>query len=474
MAVNPPAASTFPDPPTLTPSNATVPPTLPATWRAAALLTPWDDAQLLVARVDANSTTGTMRVQVIGLEYGYLDLLFTAKGAYLAHTASIGGGSPDRLIGPIATSTVVPATSWLASAGLTCAGIGDLLEVSSAWWIGETPCQNGYVNGPPPPTPAKAGNIFNFDATTGNPWRFIFVNPTNDYRLPVLGAYPIVHVPTFGSLPQDAVDELARLAALTASATAPDGSVSVDTAADLENQLVGSAERMTSADISACRKLIGTLVPGLAPGPASGNLPYWPDRLFLTSFSNPTGQMPGAPPPDPIPTQVFYDWPNRKMLTRLWVGPGTYEDAILDTDTTHVVLRKPDGTHVCAKCLPVGLVKPQWASADMGAHCRAVITNNPQLSPNRTTSVCVMPSRPGQVFWTWYTSADQPVMFIEVPQACDVMLLLTDYADWNASPPPFDPSLFVVPPDCQAMSCGEAAAAPSTDATSAAGQTRPA
>jgi hypothetical protein len=480
MAVSPPTASTFPDPPTLTPSNATVPPTLPSTWRAVALLTPWDDAQLVVATADTDSVNGTMRVRAIGLEYGYLDLLFTKTGAYLVHTKAIGGEAPDRLIGPIATNTVVPATGWLAGAGLTCAGIGDALEASSSWWLGETTCQNGYVNGPPPPTPAKAGNIFNFHADTGYPWRFIFVNPTNDYRLPVLGAYPIVHLPTFGPLPSEGQAELERLVGLAATATAPDGSVDVDTAADLENQLAGSAERMSDADVGICKKLIATLIPGLTAGPKSGTLPFWPDRLFLTSFSNPTGQMPGAPPPRPIPTQVFYDWPKREMLTRLWVAPDTYEDAILDSESTHVVLRKPDGTHACVKTLPVGLVKPKWASADMGAHCRAVITNNPQLSPNRTTNVCVMPSRPGQVFWTWYTNRDQAVMFIEVPQACDVMLLLTDYADWDPTPAAFDPSLFVVPPDCLTSPTtapgapGAPAAVPSSYATSGSGDTRPA
>jgi hypothetical protein len=163
--------------------------------------------------------------------------------------------------------------------------------------------------------------------------------------------------------------------------------------------------------------------------------------MFLTSYSTPTAG------PAPFPTQVFYDWTIKRMLTRLWLPGGAFEDAILDASSTHLVVRKPDGTHICGKVLPVGLVKPDWAAQDDG-RCRAVITDNPALSPGRTTNICVLPSRPGQVFWTWYTSDDAPVMFVEVPQACDVILLLTDYADWEASPGPFDPSLFVVPPDC--------------------------
>lgn len=444
----------FPDPPKLTPSSETTPPPLPETWRAIGLLTPWEDAQLQVALVDGNSAKGTMRVRLIGLEYGYVDLLFDKTGAYLLHTELLGSDTPDRIYGPITTTSEVPTTDWLANAKPACAGIGDLLGRSSSWWVGTTTCQNGYVNGPQPPTPAVVGNLFNFDDQTKMPWRFVFVNPTNDYLLPVLGAYPIVHFPMFEADPADSQcqQELTRLSELaTAEASLrlrTDGSVSVDTAAGLEQLLLGSVSRMSEADHQRCREIIKRFVPGLSPGPANGTLPYWEERLFLTSFSSPTGQMPGAPPPRPIPTQVFYDWPKRRMLTRLWVGPDTYEDAILDPNSTHVVLRKPDGTHTCVTKLPVGLVKPRWASQDTGAHCRAVITNNPQLSPNATINICVLPSRPGQVFWTWYTADNRPVMFIEVPQACDVMLLLTDYADRDPSPPPFDPSLFVVPPDC--------------------------
>lgn len=450
MTSSPPAGPTFPDPPSLESSSATSPPTLPTTWRAVALLTPWEDAQLQVALVDADSANGLMRVRLVGVEYGYVDLLFTGTGAYLLHTAGVGSGPVERVFGPIATTAVVPPTGWLAAKQLRCAGIGDLLGTSSAWWVGETTCQNGYVNGPPPPSPAQVGNLFNFRTDTGLPWRFVFVNPTNDYRVPVLGGYPIVHLPTFDAVPagSDPQVELARLAQAVTSALPADGSVSVDTASDLEQLLVGSAESMSDRDVQACRELVQSLIPGLSPAPADGALPYWQDRLFLTSFSSPTGQMPGAPPPVPIPTQVFYDWPKRRMLTRLWVAQDTYEDAILDPSSTHVVLRKPDGTHVCVKTLPVGLVKPRWASKDTGARCRATITDNSLLSPNGTTNICVLPSRPGQVFWTWYTSEDRPVMFVEVPQACDVMLLLTDYADWDPTPAEFDPSLFDIPADC--------------------------
>jgi hypothetical protein len=57
---------------------------------------------------------------------------------------------------------------------------------------------------------------------------------------------------------------------------------------------------------------------------------------------------------------------------------------------------------------------------------------------------------PPRYFWIWYTTDNEAVLFAEVPQACNVKLILTDYFDYMPNPQqPFDPSLFVVPPDCE-------------------------
>jgi hypothetical protein len=97
--------------------------------------------------------------------------------------------------------------------------------------------------------------------------------------------------------------------------------------------------------------------------------------------------------------------------------------------------------------VPVGLPYPNWTEIDGGV-CKGVITNNPQLSPNKTTQIFTLNSMPPRVFWIWYTTANQAIMFAEVPQACNVELILTDYFDYDPAPPPFDPALFVIPPDC--------------------------
>ena len=149
-----------------------------------------------------------------------------------------------------------------------------------------------------------------------------------------------------------------------------------------------------------------------------------------------------------MPTQVFYDWPRQRMLTRFFLPDNQgVDDAILTGSETFLVQRLPDGHHKCLKKLPVGLPKPNWMTVDGGV-CKGVLVNNPQLSPNRTTKLIVLPSTPGRFFWVWYTSLDQPILFMEVPQLCDVMLILTDYSYFWPNPEiPFDPSLFDIPKD---------------------------
>jgi len=417
----------FPAPPQLAPPPPGPPRPLPERWRAVALLTPWRSAQLVVAEVVCDSTLDAMRVRLHGLEQGRAELLFTDGAGYVVHRRAEG----TSLEGPVAVPVMVPGPDWLAD-HVVCQGVGDVLGIPCTWWTGSTTCRNSYQNQKTPPS--TVANTFNLRADTGAPLRFVFVNPDNDYRLPVLGAYAIVHLPEFAALDHT---DLQDLLDLVPKAMPPAPGLGLATADDFDRLLAAS-----DIDPADPTDGVATLLPGIGPPGDHGRLPSWPERMFLTSFSTPTAG------PAPLPTQVFYDWPRRRMLTRLWTPDGGYEDAVLDSSSTHVVARHPDGSHTCVSVLPVGLVKPHWAGDDRGA-CRAVIKDHPVLSPGRTTYVCVLPSRPGQVFWTWYTGDDEPVMFIEVPQACDVMLLLTDYADYDPAPGPFDDALFDVPADCR-------------------------
>jgi hypothetical protein len=167
----------------------------------------------------------------------------------------------------------------------------------------------------------------------------------------------------------------------------------------------------------------------------------------MTALSTPTFE-PHPFPNQPYPTQVYYDWANQHQLTRFFLPDGSLEDAILTNSITYMVARFPDGTHKCLGTVPVGLPYPNWPTHEGTCTCKGVITNNPQLSPDKTTQIFTKDSMPPRHFWFWYSTANEAIMFAEVPQACNVELILTDYFDFMPNPPAFDPSLFVVPPDC--------------------------
>src|ERR1043165_6032929 len=108
--------STFPDPPVLTPYNATTPPPLPAKFHAVALVTGFTDDQLVVADVWYDWSVQSMRVTLYGLEGGYADALYTPKGVYLLD--SVNGQDPKQCFGPAPSPDQVPAPNWLTNYGV--------------------------------------------------------------------------------------------------------------------------------------------------------------------------------------------------------------------------------------------------------------------------------------------------------------------------------------------------------------------
>lgn len=430
-------SETFPSPPFLTPCEARTPPPLPDKWHAVALLTPFYNSQLLVADIYYDWSVQAMRVTLYGLEQGYADVLYTPDGFYLLASVEP-SGPPEQCFGPISMPSRVPSPNWLETIDVECQGLQEILGVNSSWWVGFTPCTNGYQN-PPPLKPPNVANWFWFREDNLCPWRMMFINQDNPYHLPVLGYFPVVHLPTFE--PVSSTDLPAILHICQSQVKPLDKPLQITSGQDIEQLVASNSVSQTRIDQDTIQTMIQQLIPGLRPPPQDCELPYWPDRLFLTSLSTPT------PGPVPNPTQVYYDWPSQRMLTRLYGSDNSLEDAILTDSTTYLIKRFANGTHQCLKKLPVGLPRPNWPTHD-GGQCKAVIENNPDLSPNRTTQVIVLPSTPGRVFWIWYTTENEAVMFVEVPQLCDVQLVLTDYFDYQANPQPFDKSLFEIPPDC--------------------------
>jgi len=134
----------------------------------------------------------------------------------------------------------------------------------------------------------------------------------------------------------------------------------------------------------------------------------------------------------------------------MYLPNGMLMDVILDASSTQIVMRNSDGSFAkCGPKLPVGLPYQDWAGRDPTATILAVLDHNPTFGPNDVIVCFTKPSDSGRVFWAWYTETGAPVLFMEVPQCCNVQLSLTDYYDWLTSPPAFPPSLFAVPSQCQ-------------------------
>lgn len=444
----------FPQPPKFSPCGSSVPPLLPQKFRAVALLTPFDDSQLVVVEITYDWSVRIMRVTAYGLEEGYGDFLYTPDGYYILD--SVNGGPPVNIFGPIATTEQVPAPTFLSDIGATCNGMQEVLGVVTNWWCALRMNTNPPAPIPPDPTPHIAANWFWMRNDNQYPWRMMFINTTNDFKLPFIGRFAFVHFPTFEAITSTNLPALLQSAGEYGKKVDSTNAALLQKEKTLETYNLLENKTFLSRTVERLKILgrIQELIPGLTP-PDNNPLPTWSPRQFMTALTTPTFE-PHPFPNQPYPTQIFYDWKIQRQLTRFFLPDSTMQDIILTNSASYIVLRSPNGKHTCMGKLPVGLPYPNWPERDGGV-CKGIITNNPQLSPNKTTQIFTLQSMPPRNFWIWYTTVNEAIMFAEVPQACNVELVLTDYFDFNSTPPPFAPSLFVVPPDCLAVSPQHAA-----------------
>ncbi|KAH0548205.1 hypothetical protein GP486_008078 [Trichoglossum hirsutum] len=207
-------------------------------------------------------------------------------------------------------------------------------------------------------------------------------------------------------------------------------------------------------------KNLDKLVPGLSPGSGGLPLPVFPSQFFMTCT------MTAVNAPDPMSTEVLYDWTAKLQRTRMFTfDQQSAVDAVLTTDpsfasghvpgTTYLIQRYPDGTYKCDPPIPkIGPPPPDWAASD-NAVIVATITDNPQLSPNMTTRIfhCPFDNTTQSQFWIWYSnqySNDTPVVFMQTlpPAGVGTNLALADYQRQQTTPL-IDLVSYSVPPTCK-------------------------
>lgn len=419
-----------PDPPRLGPAPSDPPPELPASFSATLLLTPFGATQLCVAAVQYDWSERAMLVDLYGLEIGYVQFIVIGSRTWVRTDPS----APPQ--GPVDFGWATPPPRMLLDSGARGIATGPVLGVECDWWASWSTCTNGCEQ-PGAGCPDRVGSWTWTRARTGAPWRTFFVDRSNPYRLPVIGAFAMLNWASF--------DEGAR-PALAAAVSACRGAV------DAEPVLSEAAPQdlLTSAGPRPAEA--GSIIPGLHLPTGPVTLPTWPDALAVAATTIPTADL------NVLPTVVCYDWPRRRMLTRLWDQPGgDYDDLVLTDHVTYDTVYAADGTFLrCGDPEPVGLPRPDWAQHGT---VLGVIDGGTPLSPYGTTQLIALPSDRGRTFWVWYTTtADRGVLFTEVPQLCDTGLVLIDY--WEFGPVAgFDPGLFDVPVQCTASVPGRVDAA---------------
>ncbi|NBC95931.1 MAG: hypothetical protein GVY27_06215 [Deinococcus-Thermus bacterium] len=463
----------FPEPPVLQPAplRGGPPPRLPERWRAVALMIPYqggaadgppdERGQIYAAEITYDWSVQAMRVRAHGVEGRPVDLLYVGDEYYVLDNVD---PRPLRVYGPLPTETPVPGPDWLTRRHLTCQGRGTLSGVECDWWLGYTPNANGLMDGD---GSGKSGgsdievcNWIWVRADTGLPFRLFFNNADNPYKLPVIGGYAMTYFTEFDAVEKTDLPALVEWCRREAADISGAGVAEPAPARGLEEIHDAMRAAVPNHMEGAPEDGAARLVKGLRRAPPDAPRPQWSPRLCITGRTFPTARPKGFDA-GALPMRVFYDAPDGRMLTRASIevdrfDGATVEDMILHDGITHLVLRHPDGSHVCAGVKHVGPPYMNWGARDMGLP-KAVIEDNPVLCPGRKLHVTALGSSADRWFWVWYTPDNDGVLFMEVPQKGNVGLVITDYETFDHDPPPFPEDAFDVPQDCLDKARREAA-----------------
>jgi hypothetical protein len=391
-------------------------PDLPARWRAVGLLMPFEQGQLDVGEFIYDAALPALRATVYGLESGAVDLLITQQDTYVLHGPH-GAPTSCTSLGPRLRP---PSPQWLAKDSV-CLGQSPVATHAVQWW-------------------KKSG----FDAArywvstdTRLPWRSLFLTRTFDP--PIIGDYAMTYFAAFTPLPDTGLAALRDLC--------------IKSAKPLEGKNVSATptarELMAPGDAAVegeRKERISQLIPGLShKACARMTTPRWPDRFVTTAIVTPI-QLDEYP----YSTLIYYSWSeaHTQLILPFYGYPPALQGIISLKDRVGYRLhyshdRKP-GT--CTAVLP-GIVRPDWMLA-ASCQCKAAIEPGSPLGANAASQIleCPIKMQSPRIMWSWYTTQDQPIMFVEAePEGTGVML--ADYDDWVPGQSAL-PGNFELPKEC--------------------------
>lgn len=404
--------------PPFTACAQTTAPTLPQRWRAVGLMFPFLRQQLEVGEFVYDGALPALRATLYGLEAGAVDLLITENETY---QLSGPPENPDSCTA-LGRKYAPPARQWLKS-GAACDGEAAIASKKVEWWKSAA---------------AEGRTDWQWYASdTRLPWRVMMATRSADPA--VIGDYGMTYFPAFTPVAETKLAQLRDFCAAKAQ-KATGAALTAATARDL----------MTLAkDVSAAEraKKIQSLIPGLSHKACAGaSPPSWPQRFAMTGILSPV-QFKWTP----LPSLLFYDWPDAATLTAYMYDARSAKPTLeiismLKQGIGYSVERVPNGRLVCAAKAP-GALRPDWM-ATAGCECKAAIEGNPDLSPGETSYIraCPIKTEGLRTIWSWYTDTGRPILFAE-PGAIGSGLNIADYQQWSPGVK-MPPDTFDVPELC--------------------------
>lgn len=438
-----------------TPERGTPIPQMPDVWISGALVNPYYDDAIRAVRTICVHSKGQMFHQSFGVDEISFFLFYEGTDLYL-----IPHDCKSTPIGPIPTGAKVPGQDMFAAHGLLNQGSGYLYNHPVDFFLGYAPEANGYKGDSHPPDMQTCNWVW-ARKTQGSdclPLRWFFTNANNPCGIPYLGMFALATFETFQA--NDAVDHLEWASELckTAEAASADLIKALQSATDTKAfhsaivyNLGGRPEFWKGA-----ADLPGQIITGLSAATKGTVEPEWNKRIKMTGFTYQTSKHdPSEGLGDPaMPLRVYYDWPSTgikdaHMLTHLSLNQHEWFDAdhmniFLDATGNDTFVMSRDGHAKFEGHDATGIVKYNWAAMDNGT-AKAALKDNPVICPGEVVNITTLPNVERH-FWVWYTPENKGLLFMEIPQKADVLLVLTDYYTYDMNPPAFPDDWWKEPP----------------------------
>lgn len=411
----------------LFPNGAVNPQSLGSAWTAQLLLTPFGGTKVSEISPNDQVVVGNLTYDAsdpaeLYMRFGlylleglqYYDFLFRTSHAgtqwwCLTSDPSDPNSLPTASFGPFTAGSTVPPPDFLTINHFSHAGGWNVLGKPREAFSGRKA--------------AKSGTWYWFDRGSGNIARIMNVENSNDFKVPVLGAYYLVDVPTFsGRALSNLKDvyEACRQAAKQVATPSP-----MLTLSDL---LRAMAETPVDAQIKCTLDHIQALLPGIVKPTEVVVPPSWTNKV--TSECLMIGQ-------DLFPyyCQVWYDWDRGVQVTvfvqRNTSGEysGRFDELLPKGVVGPAIAYSWSGSEWAATCCQAGasvvsMPVPDFVKAG-GGKCRATILNNPYFG-NLTIWSVELGGRNNNSsnFWYWFNDQQQGVIFSLAPAGS---LTIIDY-----------------------------------------------